>query len=83
MDKDTKSEALTRAKSPKLGRFLKEGGLAGLHGSQLAKKLENIGKAFKTAANVADKTVIYTPEENTAYREEMMKQIAIEKELNR
>mgnify|MGYP007072489082 FL=1 len=73
-----KSEALTRAKSPKLGRFIKDGPLQALQSTKLVKNLKEIGKAFKTALEVDNKAVEFNPEEREAYNEEMMRQIAIE-----
>lgn len=73
-----KSEALTRAKSPKLGRCIKDGPLQALQGTKLVKNLKEISKAFKTALEVENKAVEFNPEEREAYNEEMMRQIAIE-----
>lgn len=75
---NVKSEALTRAKSPKLGRVIKEGPLQALQSTKLVKNLKEIGKAFKTTLEVENKAVEFNPEAREAYNEEMMRQIAIE-----
>lgn len=75
---NVKSEALTRAKAPKLGRFLKEGGIKALQGNKFVDGLKKIGKAFNTVIEIDNKAQSYTPEERNAYNEEMLRQIAIE-----
>lgn len=75
---NVKSEALTRAKSPKMGRVIKNGPLQALQNSKFVKNLKEIGKAFKTTLEVENKAVEFNPEEREAFNEEMMRQIAID-----